>query len=287
MTLDEECKDCLYKSQLKKVERERANDEKLKIFKAELRSLCDNPPKNYCAPLLMRDIDGLHAKIFGCGIDYSREKAVFNAALLKLEEQIFANVCAADDPVKQALKYSMAANYIDFARLADLDEGAVDLVMQAALRAEPSADVLELLKNKLKCAKTLCFLHDNCGEIVLDKILIRAIKLQYTQVEVTCVVRGGEIINDVTEIDAKECGLYSIAKVISNGVGVAGTPLLEVNEKTLKALESDVVISKGLGNLETVFGERAGFFIFCCKCNHIAERFEKQLFQSVMVYGGA
>lgn len=286
MILDEECGECLFKSQLKKVEREQTDGEKLKTFKAELRKLCDNPPKNYCAPLLMRDIDGLHAKIFGCGIDYSREKTLFNSALLKLEEQIYSAVCAADDPVKEALKYSMAANYIDYARLADLNESAVGLVMQAALRAEPDEKTVELLKNKLKNAKTLCFLHDNCGEIVLDKILIRAIKLLYPQIEVTSVVRGGEIINDVTEKDAEECGLYSVAKVISNGVGIPGTPLEEVNAETLKALESDVLISKGLGNLETVFGKRAGFYIFCCKCNHIASRFGKELFQSVIVYGG-
>lgn len=82
MTLDEECKDCLYNSQMKKVEKGRPDGAKFAEFKKEVRALCDNPPETYCAPLLMRDIDGLHRKIFGSGIDYSAEKKMFNSAVL-------------------------------------------------------------------------------------------------------------------------------------------------------------------------------------------------------------
>lgn len=88
MTLDEECKDCLYNSQMKKVEKGRPDGAKFAEFKKEVRALCDNPPETYCAPLLMRDIDGLHRKIFGSGIDYSAEKKMFNSAVLNMEGEL-------------------------------------------------------------------------------------------------------------------------------------------------------------------------------------------------------
>lgn len=285
MTLDEECKGCLYNSQLKKVERDCGAGEELELFKAEVKALCQKPPANYCAPLLMRDIDGIHRKIFGRGIDYSREKSAFNLQLLALEAKIFGHVSACADPLREALKYSMAANYIDFARLADLNEGSVDYVMQVAGRAEVDEGVLRQLKAKLKTANKLCFLHDNCGEIVMDKILLRVIKQNYPQIKLYSVVRGAPVINDVTERDAREVGLYEVSTVISNSSGVPGTYLKEVNGEVLNLLKtSEVIISKGLGNLETLYGEGYDiFYAFNCKCAHIAERFNLKLWQAAFI----
>ena len=283
MKLDEECKGCLFKSQLKKVERDEHDEEKLKLFEEGVRELCANPPADYCSPLLMRDINRLHVKIFGHGIDYSREKETFNNALLKMENELYDRICAAPDPVAEALKFAMAANYIDFARLSDLDENAVDYVLQAAERAVPQEKALDSFKQKMKTAKKICVLHDNCGEIVLDKILIRVIKNKYPQISVVSVVRGGEIINDVTERDARQIGLYEVSHVINNGADAPGTYLKEVSPQTLKAMEeSDIIISKGLGNLETLYGERfRAFYTFTCKCEHIARQFGVPLWSAV------
>lgn len=283
MLLDEECKGCLYNSQLKKVERERGAGEKFDAFKSRVKALCENPPKTYCAPLLMRDIDGAHREIYGCGIDYSREKKLFNGALLSLEPELYAKVKAAPDPLAEAMKLAMAANYIDFARISDLDERAVALVLSAAERAKPAAEALESLKNRLKSAQTLCYLHDNCGEIVLDKILIRVIKELYPQARVFSVVRGSAIINDATEEDAEEVGLGAYAEVVPNGTGVPGTYLKEISAEVKGLLKSaDAVISKGLGNLETLYGEGYGaYYSFTCKCAHIAERFGARIGEAV------
>ncbi|MDE7306130.1 MAG: ARMT1-like domain-containing protein [Clostridia bacterium] len=286
MRLDAECKDCLFNSQLKKVEREQTDLKKLKTFKEGVRELCANPPPDYCAPLLMRDIDRLHKKIFGEGIDYSREKAAFNGKLSDMEDGLFAEVTVAPDPLERALAFAMSANYIDFARLCDLDGESVEYVLQAAKKAKPDGATLEKLKLKLESAKTLCYLHDNCGEIVLDKILIRVIKKLYPQIEVTSVVRGSPIINDVTRDDAAAVGLEKFAIVIDNGTDVPGTFLEEISPEVARLLnDSDVIISKGLGNLDTLYGEGYEiFYAFNCKCNHIAERFCYPLWAAAFIY---
>lgn len=109
MLLDEECKGCLYNSQLKKVEKEQGAGERFEDFKRGVKTLCQNPPAEYCAPLLMRDIDRLHRKIFGCGIDYSREKHLFNSKLLQMEEELYLQIKTSADPIYEAMKLAMAA----------------------------------------------------------------------------------------------------------------------------------------------------------------------------------
>lgn len=286
MELYEECKSCLFNSQLKKVERDQSDTEKLAEFKNGVKTLCKNPPENYCAPLLMRDINVLHKRIFGGIIDYSREKKLFNGALLKIEEKIYSEIMSSDNPVSEALKFAMAANYIDFARIADLDEKSVDYVISSAKKAVPVENILKKFKTELSSAKTLCYLHDNCGEIVLDKVLIRVIKKLYPQICITSVVRGGAVINDVTRSDALEVGLEEYANITGNGTDIPGTYLKEVSEETLSTInKSDIIISKGLGNLETLYGEISAYFIFTCKCDHIAERFSSPLWSAVFTFG--
>ena len=287
MKLYDECRDCLYNSQLKKVEAMHGDDERVQAFKEAVRALCDGAPQSSCAPLLMRAIDGVHNAIFGGVIDYSAEKESFNTALLNLEEDIYARMSDAADPVMEGIKYAMAANYIDYARISDFGDDSIAEVMSAAQRSDVDDGIYSLFTQKLKRAYTLVYLHDNCGEIVLDKLLIRAIKATYPRIKVISVVRGGAIINDVTRADAKSVGLDKLAYVIDSGAAIPGTYLPETNALTRAFIaNADVVISKGLGNLETLYGNLGGaFYMFMCKCNHIAENFGKELWQTAFVCG--
>lgn len=285
MKLDDECRACLYNSQLKKVEKDQRDAEKIKLFRQGVKSLCETPPIKYCAPLLARDINLLHFKIFGGIIDYSKEKTLFNTKLLALEPQLYSLIISSPDPIAEGLKYAMASNFIDFARLCDLNEGSISTVIEAARKATVNESALQSFKLRLEKGKTLCYLHDNCGEIVLDKILIRVILSLYPQIKVTSVVRGKPVINDVTEADADEVGLKEFSTVISNGTDVPGTYLKEISAPALEAITtSDIVISKGLGNLETLYGcGYSVFYAFTCKCNHISKQFGVPMWSSVFL----
>ena len=288
MTLDEECKGCLYNSQMKKVERTESDGAKIEEFKSRVRKLCENPPEAYCAPLLMRDIDKIHRDIFGHGIDYSSEKKMFNSSVLAMEEEVYGAVMSSSDPIAGAVKYAAAANYIDFAKLSDLSEDSLDMVSAAAQRTVPNPQTLALFKERLFSGKNLLYVHDNCGEVVFDKILIRVIGALYPGIKITSLVRGGEIINDATRVDAGFIGLSRYAAVEDSGAAIPGTYLKEINARSLALLEnSDVIISKGLGNLETLYGEGYDiFYIFMCKCEHIAKRFGYTQWSTAFVYEG-
>lgn len=285
MQLDNECRQCLYESQLKKVIKLRGENATTELFRRDVRALCDTAPETSCAPLLMRDIDGIYRSIFGTGIDYSEEKNLFNNALLAIEDKIFSKIIESEDPLKEAVKYAMAANYIDFARLSDLNEDSVKEVISAAERTVVDEEVYAKLKERVKNARTMLYLHDNCGEIVLDKLFIRTAKMLNPRLLCVSVVRGGEIINDATRRDAQQVGLGKYSYVVDSGAAIPGTYLPECNLLTAAFIrESDVVISKGLGNLETLYGTGNGiFYMFMCKCSHIARRFSKNLWETALV----
>lgn len=285
MKLYDECRDCLYNSQLKKVTAMHPDDERLQQFKESARAICDGAPESSCAPLLMRSIDCVHSGIFGGIIDYSEEKHKFNRALLELEGDIWLRIIKSPDPVKEGIKCAMAANYIDYARISDLSEGSIKEVFAAADRSEVDGETYSRFVSALGGAETLVYLHDNCGEIVLDKLLIRALKGAYPRINVISVVRGGNIINDVTRADAEEVGLGKYAYVVDNGTNIPGTYLPATNALTRAFLNNaGVIISKGLGNLETLYGTQPkAFYMFMCKCEHIAEKFNKQLWQTAFV----
>lgn len=121
-----------------------------------MRALCENPPKAYCAPLLMRDIDGVHRAIFGHGIDYSAEKAMFNSAVLKMEEGLYGAIISSPDPLCSAIKYAAAANYIDFAKLSDLNEGSIKKVEERPQKQFPT-------KKLSRSSKSACRVLARCS----------------------------------------------------------------------------------------------------------------------------
>jgi uncharacterized protein with ATP-grasp and redox domains len=73
--------------------------------------------------------------------------------------------------------------------------------------------------------------------------------------------------------DAHFVGLDKVVKVVSNGFDAPGTLLNECSEEFLdKYRKSDLILSKGQGNYESLSAEnRSIFFLLNVKCPVIAE----------------
>ena len=127
------------------------------------------------------------------------------------------------------------------------------------------------------------YVTDNCGEIVLDKIFIKHIKEAYPHLQITTMVRGKNVLNDATLEDAEEVGLKDIVPCIGNGNGAAGTVMRSLCEEARKMLlGADVIISKGQGNFESLWGEELNpYFFFLCKCKLFVRRFGLEQYASV------
>ena len=89
-------------------------------------------------------------------------------------------------------------------------------------------------------------------------------------------VRGAEVLNDVTLEDAKYAGIDQLASLVSNGSSVAGTIYGMLQEEAKEAIDSaDVILAKGQGNYESLCGQgRHIFYSLLCKCRLFTDRFD-------------
>ena len=137
-------------------------------------------------------------------------------------------------------------------------------------------ETIESFVKQLGEAKTFLLITDNCGEIVLDKLFIEQLKKKFPQLDVSILVRGGEVLNDATLQDAEYVGIDKLARVISNGNPVAGTVYDMLSDEARDVLDhSDVILAKGQGNYESLCKQgRHIFYSFLCKCELFTNRFQ-------------
>ncbi len=282
--LNPECIRCLLKKHLESCPESADTETRIEYMQSVLK-IIGNAPKYYSSPKLLNSINEVKSRMFGFKEDFTEIKRYFNALMLEMEPQLTEKLKEADDPLRRALCYSMMGNYIDFGTRTSVDEAELKNLLWNTPDTIIDDKSYRELKGDLAKAKILVYLMDNCGEIVTDKIFIRVIQKQYPDISVTAIVRGGDILNDVTMEDAKQVGLTDIVTVIDNGNNIAGTWLEELSEQAMNKIDSaDVIISKGQANFESL--NQCGkniYYAFMCKCKLFADRFNVPMFHGILV----
>lgn len=234
------------------------------------------------APVLNASLMERLAHMAGKDDLFEEDKHVYNLAILRMEDSIKAHIAAADDKLYRALQYAMAGNYIDFGTTAGVSMEKLGELIEAA----PDIDLGEVygqFRRDIEKAQTLVYLFDNCGEIVFDKMCIATMKALYPSLSITAVVRGVPTYNDVTIEDAREVGVDKLVPVVENGDSIPGTMLSRISEKARSLIENaDIVISKGMGNYETMNGCGLNvYYLLLCKCDRFMREFGKPRLASV------
>ena len=268
MRINDSCAACLYDKQKNK-----ADDPK---YLARIRELLDNRGEDDTSPYMVYMFNKVHEEFFGAGADYTQVKKTYNDLVLGMEEDLRAEIKNAADPIAKALVMARIGNYIDFGAMNHVDtETFLGLFRDTELR-EDEKKTYESFLQACARAESFLLLCDNCGEIVLDKLLIEQLSLRFPQLKFYAMVRGGSILNDVTEADAAYVGLDQVAKIVSNGAPVGGTIYSLLPEKARSVLDgADVILSKGQGNYESLSGR--GYHVFyalLCKCDLFTSRFD-------------
>ena len=248
-----------------------------RAFALDLMRLHLSVPEGVSSPYLGPGTNELFQKHFGIGPDrYQEEKEQSNRFVLERLDQLRAAAQGSADPVFAGLQLSILGNYLDFAalpgkvRFEDLEKMLAD-----ALKMELSKDTYRQFCRDLTKGKTLLYLTDNAGEIGFDRIFAEEIQRAYPHLAITFCVRGQITQNDATRKDAQLVGIPF--PVIDNGNGVAGTEISMLSPEAKAALESaDVVIAKGMGNTETMFGCGYNvYYAFLVKCGRFERFFQK------------
>ena len=239
------------------------------------------------APEINHELGGILRDMFGIERDYTDVKRHFNELVLGIGDRVSQRIDQSHDPLGLAIRCALTGNFIDFGPTGTVDEDKLLQLVEDADHMALDEGALLDLKARIREARTITYLMDNCGEVVLDKLLIARIARENPQAQVTAVVRGAPTSNDATMEDADQVGLAEVARVIDNGSDIAGTCLHRVNEQTLAALrDADLVISKGLANYETLSGRGQNtYFLFLCKCSLYVDVFDVPLHTAMVVRG--
>lgn len=236
-------------------------------------------------PVLVERINRVYRKLFGELTDYTQIKHDFNALMLSMEEELAEKIRQSEDPLKTAMLYARAANYIDYGAFSHISHETLFALLDEVSQDSLETKAYEALKNDLAYAKELVYITDNCGEVVLDKLAMQILKEKYPRLHITALVRGQQVLNDAAEEDAEQIELYRVADVRANGCGVAGTPIAHISRKARELLErADLIIAKGQGNFETMNGCGLNvYYSFLCKCEWFQKRFELPQNKGVLI----
>ena len=284
MKINAFCMSCLVQAQARRIQKFQDEEKKACYMREVLHMIAESDPK-WSAPALLEPISKLYEKYWGMQNDLEEEKKTFNELLLSMEDDLEQKIRSRKDPLEAALCLARLGNYIDFSALGEVSaEKLLELLAQAEQETLDTAEYRHFCKD-LKDGKHLVYLTDNCGEIVLDKILIKLLREQYPQLMIAVLVRGVAVTNDATVEDARYVGLTEVVPVFGNGSGIAGTELTHISKEAKEKLEqADLILSKGQGNFETLHTCGLNiYYLFLCKCDWFMQRFHAEHLKGMFV----
>lgn len=204
---------------------------------------------------------------------YKETRNYYNTMFMELLPEFESKIEQAENSFMSAIRYAIVGNIIDFnpihnTLLEDIYD-CFDKMEQLELAIDDSHALLKDISN----AGTLLYLGDNCGEICMDKILLKKIKELNPKVKLLFGVRGKPVVNDSISEDAYSVGIDEYAEIIDNGDGSLGTVLNRTSPAFKEVYKkADVVIAKGQANYECLSEENKNiYFLLMTKCDVIAK----------------
>lgn len=219
----------------------------------------------------------------GISDPFRREKKYSTELALRLLPELRKLVDeAGEGAFERAMLFAIGGNIIDYGVNPDFDIGTAERQILQVLDYEYDRDAAAELRCRMDGARSIMYIMDNCGEAVIDRLLIE----RYSD-KITVVVRGRPILNDVTRDDAVASGL-DFVPIIDNGDGAPGVSLRRSSSEFLRQLRAtDLVIAKGQGNFEAMgdeFHDRPAFYLLRTKCDVICGQLGAKL-NSIQIIG--
>jgi len=254
-------------------------------FARELMQRLLDVPEDTSSPSLVPIANELLYKYYGLEQDrFHQEKVESNRFVLERIDRIRERVERAEDPLYASLQFAILGNYIDFSALQGLVSfEKLDEMLDSAQNIHVDRSVWQTLCSDLQKGKKLLYLTDNAGEICFDRIFGEQIAKHHPHLQITFCVRGAPANNDATREDAAVAGIPF--PVIDNGNDIPGTDLSRLSPEARQAMDdADVIIAKGQGNTETLYGCGYNiYYAFLVKCIRFVEVFDKPMMTPMLV----
>lgn len=269
MKINFKCYDCIFKLILELSEKlGKTSDEKKKALANEMLEHFTNVSSRGGSPpeLLAHLWGDINVRESGTVDPMAEIKHNSTQLALKLLPQLRKIVEQAANSFDAALCLAIAGNIIDYGINRDLDLTGIEKSIVSVIDQPYDKEAAKELKKRMDHSQSIFYMLDNCGEAVIDRLVMEPYKDK-----LTVGVRGKPVLNDVTVADALESGI-DFAPIIDTGDATAGVSFTRSSKEFLEKLHSaDLVIAKGQGNFESMehIFKRPVFYLFRAKCEVI------------------
>ena len=282
--MDSACYQCHMRRCLETA-RQHGDEKTATAFAKDLMRLYLSLPETNSSPEMAPQVNELLKQYFGLDADRMKpEKEASNAFVMQRLDKIRQWINSAEDPVYGAVQFAVLGNYLDFAALqGKVSFQQLDEMLEKALELELDRDNYHQLCQDLEKGSRVLILTDNAGEIAIDRLLAETLQKVYPHLQITFCVRGGPIQNDATREDAQAVGISF--PVIDSGVAIGGTAIHTLGAEARQALnDADVVIAKGMGNTETMYGCGYNvYYAFLVKCARLSTFFDQPMMTPMLI----
>ena len=289
MLLKPDCIACILKMTITSIRKLQLDENSVKKLYAKI---LENPALrghnwDITSPEVIEDAWKIIIKRMNDPDPFYSEKSNQNENVMALYPFLEKTVYADSDPLYPAVKLAILGNSLDF-MVADTSL-TFENSIKDRINVPLSNENYSTFKQRLHASKRLIYFGDNAGEIVFDKLFIETIKKLYN-LEIVFVVRSVPTLNDATLKEARSVGMDKVVKVIETGIdGPLPGTVLKRCSKAVKDLvqQSDLIISKGGGNFDTLDEERTHLkkkisFLLLSKCDPQYKTFGVKLYQPIL-----
>ena len=213
------------------------------------------------------------------------EKEKFQSVMMSMKDEVEKMLDESEDILDDSLRYAIAGNVIDFATMPNLTLDQLKDIIRDVQQIEFDPDIYQHFIDDLVNAKNVVLLLDNVGEVVMDTLLCKKLKMIFPEKHITAVPSGYPISSDATAKECYESGMAEYADIIPNGTDICGTYLPDCSPKCIQALdEADIIISKGMANFEVMAGSKYNvYYFFLCKCAFYCEALDAEMMQPLLL----
>lgn len=272
MKIQEKCLPCIV-NQVLKVTNMAGLQDKERLLKKVFSYLSEVDYQTSTTPELIGEIFSLLKQETGNSDPYRETRIKYNTMFLEQLPDFEHKIDSTENPFLMAIKYAIMGNIIDFNPIHNYLLSDIQNSLSHLDDEQLVIDDSQTLMKELKQAKSILYLGDNCGEICLDKIMLKKMKELNPSCHIYFGTRGEAVVNDSIEEDAYFVGIDTYATIVSNGDCSLGTVLRRTSREFQDIYNNaDIIIAKGQANYESLSTEKGNiYFLLMTKCGVIAD----------------
>lgn len=211
--------------------------------------------------------------VLGCEDPYAALKERSDEVAASLLDRARGFIDRSEDRLEAAAVVAIAGNVMDFGIPGHDDPEQLRDDLDSILAQGLDVNDVDRLRSMLGPGRRVAYLTDNCGESVLDRLLVD--ELKRTGATVIGVVKGAPVLTDVTMGEVRRAGLDdAFDNIITTGMFAVGLDTNRMGERLRSELDAaDIIVSKGMANFESLSDAGIGPIIYLmrAKCRPVAE----------------